>query len=78
MEASRSQLVSGRVRSGLVGSSGSAGGQGVEHVGVGHDAPARAAAPRPEAAREGNKSTSYLCLILLLCLVASSTCVDSW
>ena len=55
MEASRSQLVSGRVRSGLVGSSGSAGGQGVEHVGVGHDAPARAAAPRPEAAREGNK-----------------------
>ena len=51
MEASRSQFVNGRVRSGLVGSSGSAGGQGVEHVGVGHDAPARAAAPRPEAAR---------------------------
>ena len=55
MEASRSQLVSGRVRSGLVGNRGSAGGQGVEHVGVGHDVPARAAAPRLEAAREGSK-----------------------
>ncbi|RLN17861.1 hypothetical protein C2845_PM02G35130 [Panicum miliaceum] len=49
MDASRSQLASSRVRNGLAdGGGGQVGG----HIGVGDDAPARDAAPRPEAARE--------------------------
>lgn len=60
MEASRSQIISGHGRSGLVGSGAGAGGQVVGHVRAGDDVPARTAAPRPEAARQGTKTDILL------------------
>ncbi|CAL5027359.1 unnamed protein product [Urochloa decumbens] len=61
MEASRSQLVSGNGRGGLIGSSRD-GGQVVGSVGDGDDVPAGAAAPPRTSARNGRNAGNIECV----------------